>query len=185
MKGTLSMWVWIVGGVIAGFLIFVIAYTQLIGTAGKITEQRTLEQYTELKNKINDLCWSYSESENEYRIIMNENVEGIYLTNNTDREEKNLQEKILSKNISSGDILCIKIKNQRIRCSELDCDAQMPFIGAVPEEYSLSALIDKIMNRRKRFEYDLSLVRKDYVIISLKSEKNISTASSTTAEEPL
>ncbi len=171
VTGSVSIWMWIVGGVIAGLILFTIAYSQLTQTTQSMVKQRSLEQYEELFNQINGLCWSFSENVREYSLILDESVRGIYLTSDKYIEINNSQfiEYISDENISSGYYLCIKVEGKRTNCKKLDCTAKMPYLGAIPTKFSLEALLNKIMGNYEKFEYTLELVKEgDLVNITKK-----------------
>lgn len=158
MKGTVDVWIWILGGVIAGLLILSIANSYLTQTTRTIAEQRSIEQHDELKTQINELCWSSSENKKQYTINLNENVLGVYLTKDKYIEYNDTQfiYFILDENVSSGNLLCMKLRDKRLMCEQLDCNTRMTFLGAVPTEFSLSALIDDIIGNPDSFEYKLN-----------------------------
>jgi len=84
MKGV-SQWFWVAAGVVAGLIVFSIAYTQ-IGMLNKSKNiQRALEEYDEVKNIINNLCWSFSGNKREYKIHLPKEIEGFYIAKKTIR----------------------------------------------------------------------------------------------------
>lgn len=171
MKG-ISYWVWIAGGVIAGLIIFTIAYQQIVEINRATIEQRSLEQFSEVKHIVDNLCWSFAGNKREYTVSIGDMVEAIYVTIDKykEYEKKDLVGEILSGKPVLGNFLCIKITDKRVNCEELECNATMPFIGSVPEEFSLSALINKLTGRGKIFDYSLEFERKENIVeIRLKS----------------
>ena len=170
MKGV-SYWFWIIGGVIGGLLIFTIAFQQLVGMKDTTIQQRTQEQFSQIKNIIDNLCWGSPGNKREYTISVSESVEGIYLAPSKykEYETEELTDIILSEEYATGDYLCIKVKDKRLKCEELECDATMPFVGSVPEEFSLTALVNKLTGRGKFFDYPLEFERMgDYVDVRIK-----------------
>jgi hypothetical protein len=156
MKGV-SYWFWIVGGVIAGLVIFTIAYQQIVDINRTAVEHRNIEQFNEIGNIADNLCWSSSQNKRDYKVSLSENVGGIYVA--SDKYEEYYGEELLGKIISgdsgNGNYLCIKVKDKRLQCEELECNTTMPFIGAVPEEFSLSALVNNLIGRGKIYDYNL------------------------------
>ena len=159
----ISQWVWIAGGVIAGLVIFSIAYQQIVQINLSVAEQRSLEQFSEMKNIINNLCWSFSGNKREYTVDLAKTVEGVYVA--LSPYEEYTSEQLINKitadppESTTGNFLCIKIKDKRLKCEELECNTTMPFIGSVPEGFSLSALINELMGRGKVFTYNLKFER--------------------------
>lgn len=165
MKGV-AQWFWIAAGVIGGIIIFIVAYRQ-IGEISKTTsEQRSLEQFNEIKNIADNLCWGTPGNKREYTVRLSEKIEGVYVAESKydEYEAEKLMDTILSSEDATGKYLCIKVKDKRLKCEELECDVTMPFMGAVPEEFSLSALVNKLMGRGEIFDYPLEFERMVYKI---------------------
>lgn len=160
-----AIWVWIAGGIIIGFLIFIIAYSQLIVATEKIKQSRVLEQWSELGNIINNLCWSFIGNEREYKISFSEDVALIYLTDDVKESFPNPVELIKNQVNSTGKNLCLSFysgvdqETLRPRCIELECNSTMPYLGAIPPEQSLIALLNRILGGHPRFEPRLKLKR--------------------------
>ncbi|RLI99699.1 MAG: hypothetical protein DRP06_03060 [Candidatus Aenigmatarchaeota archaeon] len=157
MKATADIWIWIVAGIIAGLLILTLAYSYSLQMINTVTEQSVLEQYDGLYTQTNELCWSYLGTKKESNLVLNKNTLGIYLTADQYEEYNNtyLIDSILRENISSGNFMCLKLKNKKTICKELDCNARMPYLGAVPMEFSLTSLISQIKGNPESFKYDL------------------------------
>jgi hypothetical protein len=145
----ISEWFWVFAGILAGLLILSLAIFQIYNTNQAISEQKTLEQFEKMKNIIDNLCWSFSGNVENYEINVAETIEGIYASKDkyTQYSLEELKEKILNQEYSSGSYICIKIKNKRLRCEELYCNATMPFIGNIPSKFSLSSLINKLRGK--------------------------------------
>ena len=150
-------WFWIAGGVIAGLIIFTIAYQQIVDINRAAAEHRNTEQFYEIKNIADNICWGSPGNKREYRVSLSQNVDGIYTTpdkyDEIDGEE--LTKRILSDDDNTGKYICIKVKGKRIQCEDLECDTTMNFIGAVPEEFSLSKLVNKLTGRGEIYDYYL------------------------------
>ena len=110
---------------------------------------------------IGNLCWSFIGNRREYTMSVSEYVDGIYTT--FDKYEEYTKDQLVG-NItagenSTGNFLCIKIANKRVMCEELYCNATIPFIGSVPEEYSLSILINRLTGKGNVADYYLDFER--------------------------
>lgn len=160
MRGTV-VWFWVAAGVIAALIIFSIAYQQILQVNAMIAQQRSVEQFEEIRSRISDLCWSFVGNKRSYRVSLDATVKAIYLARgkHEEYESEQLVKKILNKSESSGSYVCIKIEKKRLRCEELDCNATMPFIGSVPLNFSLSALVKKAMGKPITFDYSLEFER--------------------------
>jgi hypothetical protein len=168
---SVSQWVWIIGGVIAGLIIFSIAYQQIVLINLATIQQKSSEGYSEVKSIIDNLCWDFAGNKREYTLSIDDTVDGIYAASNQYVEyvSEDLLNKKLIKQESTGKFLCIQIKNKRLNCQELQCNATMPFLGSLPEKWSLIALLNKLTGKGLLFVYNLNLERaEDKVKISLK-----------------
>ena len=117
-----SYWFWIIAGVIAGLIIFAIAYQQIVDINRTAADHRNLEQFNEIKNIADNLCKSFSGNKREYSVSLSENVEGIYTASNKEDvyEKKELVDMILSKTYYTGKYLCIKVKDKIPQCEDLE-----------------------------------------------------------------
>jgi hypothetical protein len=162
----IAQWMWIAAGVIAGLIIFSVAQNQIYRLNVATIEQRSLEQFYEVRNIINNLCWSFAGNTREYTLNLGETIEGIYASKDkyTEYKRDELIDSILKGKISQGSFLCRKVKNQRLKCEELECNATMPFIGSVPIKFSLSALVSKLLGKGEVFTYKLQFKRETELV---------------------
>jgi hypothetical protein len=171
-----SYWFWIVAGVIAGLIVFAIAYQQIVDIHKTSIEHKNIEQFNEIKNIADNLCWSTSGNKREYPVSLSENVEGIYTTLDEYEEisKENLANNIVSSESNTGNYLCIKVTDKRVQCENLDCNTTMPFIGAVPEEFSLSVLVNSLTGKGKIYDYYLEFEKGGSdVLINLREEPSL------------
>ncbi|MEM5874474.1 MAG: M28 family peptidase [Candidatus Aenigmatarchaeota archaeon] len=155
----ISEWFWVIASIIAGLIIFSIVRYNTIQMNIINEEQRSLSQFDEMKGIINDLCLSFSGNVRTYTLTLSETIDGIYASKDkhTEFNKDELVKKILNEELSQGRFLCIKVRNQRLRCDELYCNTSFIYVGSVPEEFSLSALTNRLMGRSPVFIYDLIL----------------------------
>lgn len=163
------MWIWIGGGIIAGVIVFIAAFSMLSQTTNAISEQQGTAPYDQLKNLVeNDLCFSTSGNQRTLDVALSESILAIYASSDktSNLSDSDYSNKILAAENSEGTYLCMKRKDRRLECGEMTCLVKMPFIGAVPEEQSLSALISRVLGNHKTFEYNLVLTKEpNYISI--------------------
>lgn len=148
-------------GIMVAVLIFTIAYMQIQNTIKASIEKKGVESFNQVVSIINNLCWSFAGNTRQYDLDLGETIEGIYATSNTSDiySRENLINSTLSERRAFGDSLCLKIKGKRVDCQKLDCSTIFPFIGYVPEKYSLSSEIGKILGKGNIFSYHLEFLR--------------------------
>ena len=106
-------------------------------------EKKSLEEFENLASKLNDFCLRIIGHEEPLKFEVGEEVVAIYATNSKYEEfgEEKLEEFVKESRESEGKFLCLKLRDRRLICKELNCNVSMPFLGYLPEEFSLSTLI--------------------------------------------
>ena len=162
----ISEWFWVFAGIIAGLIILSLAIFQIYNTNQALNEQKTLEQFMKMKNMIDNLCWSFTGTVENYEINVAETVEGIYASKDkyTQYSKDELISKILNKESSFGEYLCIKIRGKRLRCEELYCNTTMPFIGSLPSNFSLHSLINILRGKGNVHIFLLRLEKTEEIV---------------------
>ena len=160
MKG-ISQWIWIVGSIISAVIIFTIAINQMLLANRSIIEQRSIDQFNEIASNLNNFCWEFAGRKGELTVNLGDMVEGIYAaeTPNDKYEKEQLINNIILNKNSTGKYLCLKIEGKRFNCKQFECNVTFPFIGYVPEKFSLSALINSLMGKGKIYTYLITLWR--------------------------
>jgi hypothetical protein len=160
MKG-ISEWIWIIGGIIGALIVFTIAYNQILLASRTIVEQRSIDQFKEVVSNLKTMCWEIIGRKEEIPATFGDMVEGVYAAKSTGEnyeKEQLINNIVLNKN-STGDFLCQKITGKRVSCYQFDCNVTFPFIGYVPKEFSLSALVNSLMGKGNLYVYNLILLR--------------------------
>lgn len=157
-----SEWMWIGAGVIVGLMIFSAAMYWLYQANISMSEQRSLDQFYEVKNIIDNLCWSFPGNKREYKFLVGETIEGVYATFNRSQiyPKEKLEELIKKGSISDGNFLCVKVKGKRVNCVSTNCNFSFPFIGTVSSKFSLSSFVNRLIGKGEVSEYNLVLERK-------------------------
>lgn len=160
MKG-ISQWIWIVGSIISAVIIFTIVFNQMFLSSRTVIEQRSINQFDEIASKLSTMCWESVGRREELTINIGDMVEGIYAagTIHDEYEKEQLINNIILNKNSTGDYLCLSIEGKRLDCKQFDCNVSFPFIGYVPEKFSLSALVNSLMGKGKIYTHLLTLQR--------------------------
>lgn len=160
MKGV-TEWIWLIAGIIAALIIFTMAMVLYQNTVRASIEKKSIEDFSKVVKIINNMCWEFEGNTREYTLELGETIQGIYAANmpHDKYEAAQLTNNIITGQQSSGNNLCLQIQNKKEQCEQLDCNVNFPFIGAVPEEFSLSVLINQLTGRGKIYNYYLQFVR--------------------------
>ena len=160
MKGV-AEWMWIIGGVIVAIVVLTLAYDQILKSQRTRIEQMSIDHFNEIASNLDNLCWEFLGNKRELTIELGDMVEGIYAANSPSIEYEKVQliNNIVQNENSTGNYLCLKISNKRLYCENFTCNVTFPFIGYVPEQFSLTALINSLMGRGKIYTYSIIMRR--------------------------
>lgn len=164
-----SNWIFLAGGIIVGLIVFSIFISILLYIKNSSIEQKSYERFLQIKDIINNLCWSHPGNKREYSITIGNTVKGIYLSRDkyTTYRDDELVNYIMNKRISEGNFICINIKDKRLRCEILECNASMPFIGSLPKQFSLSTLISLLTGNVETTSFDLRFERENELKVKI------------------
>jgi len=152
MKG-ISVWIWIIGGLIIGLVMFTI----FIQFLSYITRAREVESakatFQELAGNARSICQTIAgagSSKLEKTYVFPDAVSDLYSVNSTSKSTA-----VPSEPRSYGRYICMKIYEESI-CENIKCNVEMSNIKNVP---SLTTTINKIMGRIGTKEYQLGITK--------------------------
>jgi len=158
MKSLIN-WVWIIAGIFAGLLVLVFFFQHLYLTSKTMQTKKSLEKFENLASKLNDFCLKIAGNEEPLKFEVDEETVAIYATNSKYEkyEESELERFVKEGMESEGKFLCLKLKDRKLNCKELNCKVSMPFLGYLSEKFSLSSLINKLMGKTSITTFNLIL----------------------------
>lgn len=126
---TLSIWIWIIGGMIIGGIILLGSYYTLGSIGKQVTTQNVVDDFNQLnENDISFVCDRSTGSFTTTEMTLN-NVKGIYAADSPRKANDDIPEKISNREKSTGDYMCMQIDNQEPRCIEHSCNLEATYIG--------------------------------------------------------
>ncbi|MEM5831054.1 MAG: hypothetical protein QXO40_02535 [Candidatus Aenigmatarchaeota archaeon] len=87
------------------------------------SRNKVFKSFYNLKNKIENMCWSFPFSQENEKIILNENVQALFVYPISITKLDNLND--IKDKIIEGEFLCIAYKDERIKCEKLSCNTTM------------------------------------------------------------
>lgn len=120
------------------------------------SKNRVIESFMNLKNKLENLCWSFPFSQENEKIFLNEDVIAIFafyedITKINDFET-------ISDRIIEGNFICLAYKNQRIKCEKLSCNITMKTYY-YEKATDLPSFFLRLLQGLKEFEINYILYR--------------------------
>jgi len=178
-------WVYVAGGVVAGILIFAIAYTLLSAYVRYNEKQNDLKEFSSLASDAKLVCYGSKDNFLVKSYTFSENLKILYATNNTscssdadcnpsEKCENNfclLQkpvEAIMSRKFSFGKSICLQFKDElELRCEKLACNVSFQPIGVLPETIDIWAAVNKILGRGNYRNFMLNLTKDSFDSINI------------------
>jgi len=150
MKG-ISLWIWIIGGIIVGFILFTI----FIQFLSYITRTREVElgksSFDELTIDAKNVCKTIggaAPTKLSKKFVFPEAVTDVYAT-------ANIRSNIPTGEKSYGKFMCMKIFDETI-CQDVQCEVEIANINNTP---SLTTTISRILGRVGSQEYHLEITK--------------------------
>lgn len=126
---TLSIWIWVIGGMIIGGIILLGSYYSLGSIGKQVMTQNVVDDFKQLNdNDISYICDRSTGSFITTEMTLN-NVRGIYAADTPRKAGDDIPEKISDREKSSGKYMCMQIENQEPRCIEHSCNIETTYIG--------------------------------------------------------
>ena len=155
MKG-ISVWLWVIGGVIIGFVLFAI-YFQYIGfVTANSAKQDAIATFQEMTGTINGLCDSFAGTSITKTYSYPASVSLIYSTN----DEKLYEEK---NNRTYGSNLCLKLPDER-SCSQAKCEVEF---DPIKNQTTISSILDTLSGKTIYQQYQLKITKTDCGVSAL------------------
>ena len=148
MKG-ISIWIWVIGGIIIGFLMFMVSL-QFINYITLAKEKEVgRESLDELASNVNGLCSSRAGDSISKTFLLPDKVSVVYAAKDTK----------FSSNASRtyGSALCIIFSNEII-CNNLNCNLEMETIN---NHESLQTLLNQFLGSYGTNSYSVKILKTD------------------------
>jgi len=144
----LSVWIWFIGGVIIGIIVFSV-FIKLISLVAQGQQQEDAKKvYENIVTSVNGYCDVREGMAMTPRIVFPNIVTNIYAS--TDKKNPNYEG-----NVTIGNYICMNISNV-VTCKWVSCEAEMMMLE---KKEQLLSFIDRAMGRTGNTEYTLELRR--------------------------
>jgi hypothetical protein len=146
----------IMGSVIVGILVLLLAYRILTSFIQQSQYQTALNNFNKLYSDIQKICLQEIGGKTRIRYQVPYFVRVVYFSYDNKNTIPAVYDLITGSEISEGNYLCIQFKKeQEVRCEQIDCVSTMPYIGALEEYNDLQLAVNKILGRPVLKEYTL------------------------------
>ncbi len=168
-----AAWLYVIGGIVIGILIFVIGYHLVSISINQAQKQTALSNFNDLHTDIQMVCFQEINNSMLIRSQVPSSVRVLYATEDKDTPLDTVVDKIQNREYSSGHYLCMQFKEeQELRCQKLDCLTIIPYTGSLPKELDIQLMVKKILGKAPVKEYQLEIkkISGDQVSVSIGEE---------------
>ena len=151
-----SNWLYTIGGIIIGLLVFTIALKIIFLSIEQSSKQTALSNYNNLYSDLQSVCFQDINNSMTSEIVIPSSVRVLY-TSYDENILDSVYYQIKNKEYSKGDYLCLQFKNeQETRCQKLDCNVNIQYMGAL-DSGDIQLLVNEILGRSSTKEYNIEI----------------------------
>ena len=168
-----ASWLYVIGGIIIGILIFTIGYHLISISINQAQKQTALSNFNDLHTNIQMTCFQEINNSMLIKLQVPNSVRVLYTTDDNKNLLDTVVDKIQNKEYSSGHYLCMQFKEeQELRCQKIDCLTDIPYMGSLPKELDIQLMVKKILGKAPVKEYTLEIkkISGDHVYVSIGKE---------------
>ncbi len=149
---TVSIWIWIIGGLVIGILTFTAAYYNLSEIGNQAYRQNVVTEFNNLNEDIGFICSQATGAQTSRKIKLRD-VRAIFASDTKGEPPATVPVNISNQNISTGQNVCLTFVNDHYACEQQQCQVAMTFIG---RPFPGSDMF-KLGSGDRSFEFDLTL----------------------------
>ncbi|MFH1294732.1 MAG: hypothetical protein ABIH90_02205 [Candidatus Aenigmatarchaeota archaeon] len=159
MKGEVSTWIWVVGGLIIGVSIILFATTMSAGFFRSYQENSMREKFLNLADRANAICSGGEGNTDYFKFVLSEVVRAVYPAKNKfERPPDKVSELISGRESGEGNYICFSLfEQQEPSCKEISCPVEMEYIGTPSLKEDLFSILSKIRGEFPIYAYNLVL----------------------------
>jgi hypothetical protein len=163
MKGDISTWIWVVGGLIIGVSVILFATTMASGFFKSYQENAMREKFLNLADRINAICSGGEGNTDYFKFVVSDVVRAVYPAKNQfERPPDKVSELITNRETGEGNHICFSLfEKQEPSCRETNCPLEMEYIGTPSLKEDLFTLLAKIRGEYPVYTYNLVLEKSE------------------------
>lgn len=128
MKGTVAIWIWIIGGLIVGIMTLLAAYTNLSQVGTQTARQNVVSSFNDINSDIDFLC-SQAPGARKTKDVSLRDVRAIYASEDKSEPTSEAPDLISEGETAQGQYTCLTFVSGHYGCVEHSCPVEMTWIG--------------------------------------------------------
>lgn len=146
LKGvSLSIWIWMIGGVITASMLILITQTSLVQLGQQTSRQAVIQDFRGLNQDISGICRQARDSQ-KYSEIKLPEVKAIFASNNKKKAPTESKVYVTNNTISEGKNVCLTFKDEHYGCKRHSCNIKMNYMGEPLENSEKSVIAEETGN---------------------------------------
>jgi len=159
---------WIITGLIIGLIVIAVFASILSKVFVEQARQSADREFNEVYSRVNALCSANAGEEMLYNINIPDIVELMYVSNDKKVLPNDIEDKKEGYGTANASNLCIKFREEPLKCKRLKCKTEMSYIG---QKKTVMSLADRILSKPEYVEYPVYFMKGDCGVTVLKEGK--------------
>lgn len=163
-KGIAS-WVWVIGGVIFGMVIFLSGYSLLGGMMGNASDDLMRTEISEFTAALEGVCVSESKGAIKVKeLSLSEDIKAVYIAASEISPAPDKVSTLISDGESAvGGYLCYQLtdseSNLPRECWEIPCEVNMTYMGTPTLKPTLASRLASLLGERTTYHYRVKITK--------------------------
>lgn len=125
---TVSIWIWIIGGLMIGALTLSAAYFNLVQIGQQSGRQQAVDQFESLNSEIDFYCRQATGAQTTDTVSLR-NVRAIFASDTRGEAAAEAPNYIAEQRSNTGEYVCMSFEDNHYDCIEQSCSVNMTYIG--------------------------------------------------------
>lgn len=163
--GSVSIWIWIIGGLVVGVVTFTVAFTQLGHLWDQSMRQDIVTNYENLNDEVQMACGYSVGTKTEFTIDLID-VRAIFASDTRGEASHYAPNNVTQGDTGEGEYLCLTFYDDHYRCENHYCDVNMTYIGDPLEDSQMY----NMGIQDGKFTYELEIEKTDNRLVEVRAE---------------
>lgn len=158
MKGSVSTWIWILGSVVAGIMVFTATTAIATNQWQLMGKTKGVREFERLLTKTENVCSEDVGTRDQLRLELPKSVRAIYATRTEGEPPEIVSQLIEDESQSGGQYLCLQGFNKDPVCRPLNCKLNATYLGQPSLKLDLMSRVQRLFSQPEN-HYFLNIIK--------------------------
>lgn len=168
MKGDVSGWIWIIGGILIGIAIMVFGLTLAANMFRTQDENAVIAQFEDLANRMSTVCNGGQGNADFKQLVIPDIGVAIYASGIYADPPLKVSDLVSAGAESSGNYVCLKfLDKDRPACKQLECPANLTYMGSPALREDLTRTLSKLTGGQPLYRFTVNIEKDKGAVYAL------------------